>query len=61
MINLLYSALLDADRMDVAGLESDRTEIRPGVVTEFVRKLNNHLFYLYLYDNTLDTTNIFYS
>jgi CRISPR-associated endonuclease/helicase Cas3 len=44
MINLLYSALLDADRMDTARLKSDRTEIRPGMVTDFVRKLNSPPF-----------------
>jgi hypothetical protein len=51
MINLLYSVLLDADRMDAAGLKLDRTEIKPNMVTEFVRKLNNHhLSYSYFYD-----------
>ena len=32
MINLMYSVLLDADRMDAAELELDRAEIRPGIV-----------------------------
>ena len=43
MINLMYSVLLDADRMDAAELELDRAEIRPGIVMEFVRNLNCQL------------------
>lgn len=43
MINLLYSVLLDADRMDAAGLESGRTEIRPGMVNT-INRFRNILF-----------------
>jgi CRISPR-associated endonuclease/helicase Cas3 len=50
IINLLYSILLDADRTDAAGLKLDRIEIRPDMVTEFVRKLNSQLSY----DNTIN-------
>jgi CRISPR-associated endonuclease/helicase Cas3 len=51
MINLLYSVLLDADRVDAAGLELERTEIRPELVTKFVRKINSQLSHD---DNTIN-------
>lgn len=41
MINLLYSVLLDADRVDAAELELERAEVRPDVVKVFVKKLNS--------------------
>lgn len=43
LINLLYSSLLDADRMDAAGLiRPERTEINTEVVKSFVNRLGSH-------------------
>jgi CRISPR-associated endonuclease/helicase Cas3 len=39
LINLLYSTLLDADRMDASGLSFSRTSIRTNAAEKFVRKL----------------------